>query len=118
MQDMRDVVHDLVVDQLGVKQAAYIGHSLGGQFVMGYALTWPEAVHRLVLEAPAGLEEYPRDIDHRAGQDGCALFDPSFGRDFDNWKQTWDQTGILAGRDGAHRAERSRLLLLQEARSR
>ena len=24
------------------------------------------------------------------------LFDPSFARDFDKWKQTWDQTGILA----------------------
>src|SRR6516165_4041551 len=54
MQDMRDVVHELVVNQLGVKRAAYLGHSLGGQLVMGYALTWPEAVQDLILEAPAG----------------------------------------------------------------
>ena len=44
MQDMREVVHELVVNQLGVKKASYLGHSLGGQLVMGYALTWPEAV--------------------------------------------------------------------------
>ena len=39
MQDMREVIYDLVVNQLGVKKAYYLGHSLGGQFVAGYALT-------------------------------------------------------------------------------
>jgi pimeloyl-ACP methyl ester carboxylesterase len=62
MQDMRDVVHELVVNQLGVKKAACLGHSLGGQLVMGYALSWPESVSSLALEAPAGLEEYPREV--------------------------------------------------------
>jgi len=95
MQDMRDVVHELVVNQLGVKRAAYMGHSLGGQLVLGYALTWPETVQDLVLEAPAGLEEYPRDVLIAPGKK-LALFDPAFARDFDKWKQTWDQTGILA----------------------
>jgi pimeloyl-ACP methyl ester carboxylesterase len=32
---------------------------MGGQFVLGYALTYPEAVERLILVAPAGLEELP-----------------------------------------------------------
>ena len=73
MQDMRDVVHELVVNQLGVKKAAYLGHSLGGQLVMGYALSWPEAVQGLVLEAPAGLEEYPREVTIAPGQEGCAV---------------------------------------------
>ncbi len=95
MQDMREVVYDLVVKQLGVEKAFYLGHSLGGQLVMGYALTWPEAVRGLALEAPAGLEEYPREIAISKDKK-LRLFDEAFARDFDKWKQTWDQTGILA----------------------
>jgi pimeloyl-ACP methyl ester carboxylesterase len=94
MQDMRDVVYDLVVRQLGVEKATYLGHSLGGQLVLGYALTWPDVVQSLVLEAPAGLEEYPRDIQVAPGKT-LPLFDKSFARDFNQWKQVWDQTGIL-----------------------
>jgi len=99
MQDMRDVVHELVVNQLGVKRAAYLGHSLGGQLAMGYALTWPEAVQDLILEAPAGLEEYPRDVVVAPGKT-APLFDPSFARDFTKWKAAWDQTGVLASEIG------------------
>jgi homoserine O-acetyltransferase len=95
MQDMRDVVHELVVNKLGVRKAAYLGHSLGGQLVMGYALSWPEAVSSLSLEAPAGLEEYPREVAYAQGKTAL-LFDASFARDFDKWKQAWDKTGILA----------------------
>ena len=95
MQDMRDVVHELVVNQLGVKQAFYLGHSLGGQLVMGYALGWPEAVRGLVLEAPAGLEEYPAEVAIGPGKT-AKLFDPAFGRDFSKWRAAWDQSGVLA----------------------
>src|SRR5258706_446605 len=77
MQDMRDVVHELVVNQLGVKQAYYLGHSLGGQVVLGYALTWPDAVRGLILEAPAGLEEYPRQVPVAPGKT-AKLYDASF----------------------------------------
>ena len=49
----------------------------------------------LILEAPAGLEEYPREVTYAAGKKAL-LFDASFARDFDKWKQAWDQTGILA----------------------
>jgi len=95
LQDMRDVVHELVVNQLGVMQAFYLGHSLGGQVALGYALTWPDAVRGLILEAPAGLEEYPREVPIAPGKT-ARLFDALFTHDFDKWKQTWDQTGILA----------------------
>jgi homoserine acetyltransferase len=94
MQDMRDVVHELVVNQLGVKKAYYLGHSLGGQVAMGYTLSWPDAVQGLLLEAPAGLEEYPRDMELAPGK-MVNLFDASYARDWDKWKQAWDQTGIL-----------------------
>ncbi len=99
MQDMREVIYDLVVNQLGVKKAFYLGHSLGGQFAMGYALTWPDVVQGLALEAPSGLEEYPRDITV-AKDKKLPLFDPAFDHDFERWKQTWDQTGILAAEIG------------------
>jgi pimeloyl-ACP methyl ester carboxylesterase len=95
MQDMREVIYDLVVNQLGVKKAYYLGHSLGGQVVMGYALTWPDAVQGLALEAPSGLEEYPRDITI-AKDKKARLFDQVFDHDFEKWKQTWGPTGILA----------------------
>lgn len=95
MQDMRDAVHELVVNQLGVKQAFYHGHSLGGQVALGYALSWPEAVRGLILEAPAGLEEYPAEVTIAPGKT-AKLFDPAFGRDFNKWRAVWDQTGILA----------------------
>ncbi|WP_458761383.1 alpha/beta hydrolase [Afipia sp. TerB] len=94
MQDLREVVHNLV-GQLGVRRAFYLGHSLGGQLVMGYALTWPDAVQGLLLEAPAGLEEYPREV-AVAKDKKLNLFDVSFAGDFQKWKQTWDETGILA----------------------
>ena len=87
MQDMRDVVHELVVNQLGVKKAFYLGHSLGGQVVLGYALSWPDAVSGLILEAPAGLEEYPREVPIAPGKT-APLFDPSIGRDFNKWQRS------------------------------
>ncbi|MBI9092771.1 MAG: alpha/beta hydrolase [Desulfobacterium sp.] len=59
IQDTREVINDLIVNQLGIPKAIYGGHSLGGQFVLGYALTYPEAVAGLILVAPAGLEELP-----------------------------------------------------------
>ncbi|ULK96283.1 alpha/beta hydrolase [Bradyrhizobium sp. I71] len=99
MQDMREAVYDLVVNQLGVKKAYYLGHSLGGQVVMGYALTWPDAVLGLALEAPSGLEEYPRDITI-AKDKKARLFDQVFDHDFDKWKETWGPTGILAAEVG------------------
>ncbi|MGD9210263.1 MAG: alpha/beta hydrolase [Desulfobacteraceae bacterium] len=59
MQQTREIIHDLVVNQLGIFKATYGGHSLGGQFVLGYALSYPKAVERIILIAPAGLEELP-----------------------------------------------------------
>ena len=94
MQDMRDFVHELVVNQLGVKKAYYLGHSLGGQVVLGYALTWPDAVQGLLLEAPAGLEEYSREVEIAPGKT-LNLFDAAYAHDWDKWRQAWDQTGIL-----------------------
>src|SRR3954451_2788145 len=104
MQDMREAIHDLVVNQLGVKKADYLGHSLGGQFVMGYGLSWPDAVGALILEAPAGLEEYPREVAIAPGKKG-RLFDESFARDFGKWKSVWDQEGLRMLSNERNKAE-------------
>lgn len=93
MQELREVVHDLVVNQLGVEHAYYMGHSLGGHHVLGYALTWPDAVKGLILEAPAGLEEYPMAID--LGDGPVPLFDPALSSDWEGWLKIWGPTGIL-----------------------
>jgi pimeloyl-ACP methyl ester carboxylesterase len=48
----------LLLDYLGIKKATVVAHSLGGMMAMRFALMYPEAVERLVLEDPLGLEDY------------------------------------------------------------
>ncbi|PKN71488.1 MAG: alpha/beta hydrolase [Deltaproteobacteria bacterium HGW-Deltaproteobacteria-12] len=86
LQDTREAIHDLIVQQLGVKQAAYLGHSLGGQWVLGYALTYPGAVEKIILESSAGLEEYPTKI--KIGDKEMLLFDDS-QKDMKSWEVVW-----------------------------
>ena len=43
---------------LGIDRATIVGHSLGGMLAMRYALTFPDAVQRLVLVDPVGLEDW------------------------------------------------------------
>jgi pimeloyl-ACP methyl ester carboxylesterase len=42
----------------GVERAVVIGHSMGGMLAARYALAYPEAVERLVLVNPIGLEDW------------------------------------------------------------
>ena len=93
-EDMRSAFHGVIVDQLGIDEAWYLGHSLGGQFVLGYALKYPDAVKGLILEAPAGLEQFPRTM--TIGDKELPVFDPAIGVDFDAWKAAWEPTGALA----------------------
>jgi len=93
LQDAREAIHDVIVNKLGVAKAHYLGHSLGGQFVLGYALNWPETVESLILEAPAGLEEFPMEID-LGGGNTVALFDPALANQGETWRTVWDQTGL------------------------
>ncbi|MBK6921341.1 MAG: alpha/beta hydrolase [Deltaproteobacteria bacterium] len=52
-QAVRGVVREL---QLG--RVTLVGHSMGGQIAMTYALDYPEDVEALVLTSPAGLEAF------------------------------------------------------------
>jgi pimeloyl-ACP methyl ester carboxylesterase len=105
MQDMREAIHDVIVNRLGVARAHYMGHSLGGQFVMGYGLSWPDAVQSMILYAPSGLEEFPREIDIGGGRK-IALFDPALANQGRRWREVWEPAGLLAGRR-RHRGCRS-----------
>ncbi|MEJ5988492.1 alpha/beta hydrolase [Ramlibacter sp. PS3R-8] len=94
LDDVRDTFHSLIVGKLGVKKAMYHGHSLGGATVLGYAVRYPEAVSGLVLEAPAGLEEYPREI--QLGDRKLPLCDRSFAYDRTRWEAAYAPTGMIA----------------------
>ena len=47
-----------LLKHLGVAQAALVGHSTGGMLATRYALMYPDAVSRLVLVNPIGLEDW------------------------------------------------------------
>ncbi len=49
---------DALLKNIGVKQAILIGHSTGGMLATRYALMYPDAVARLVLVNPIGLEDW------------------------------------------------------------
>lgn len=93
MQDTRDAIHDVIVNQLGITKATYLGHSMGGHWAIGYALTYPQAVDKLIL-ASSGLEELPRTFQLPTGP--LPWLDPSFSDDYARWKEVWAPTGRLA----------------------
>lgn len=47
-----------LLDKLKVKRVSLLGNSLGGAVALGYALAYPDAVDRLVLLGPGGVEEF------------------------------------------------------------
>jgi pimeloyl-ACP methyl ester carboxylesterase len=47
-----------LLDTLGIKQVAVVGHSTGGMLAVRFALMYPDRVTQLVLEDPIGLEDY------------------------------------------------------------
>jgi pimeloyl-ACP methyl ester carboxylesterase len=47
-----------LLDHLGIKQAAIVGHSFGGMLATFFARDYPELTKVLVLENPIGLEDY------------------------------------------------------------
>ena len=47
-----------VIEQLKLKNVTLVGHSMGGQTVIQAALSYPKFIHRMVLIAPAGFEQF------------------------------------------------------------
>jgi pimeloyl-ACP methyl ester carboxylesterase len=49
---------------LGIEKCILVGHSMGGQIALTTALNYPDLVEKLVLAAPAGLEEFSPEEAH------------------------------------------------------
>lgn len=47
-----------LIDELDLQDVTLVGHSMGGQIAMLAALTYPDAIDRLVLADPAGIETF------------------------------------------------------------
>jgi pimeloyl-ACP methyl ester carboxylesterase len=47
-----------LLKSLGITRATIVGHSMGGMLAMRYALMFPDAVERLVLVDPLGIEDW------------------------------------------------------------
>ena len=95
LDDVRDAFHALIVGRLGVRKAFYHGHSLGGQTAIGYAMRYPDAVQGLILEGPAGLEEYPKSLE----MDGKSypICDKSIAYDLKAWNAAYEPMGLVEG---------------------
>lgn len=51
-----------ILDQLGIKKTSVLGHSMGGMIATRFSLMYPEAVEKLILENPLGLEDYKQKV--------------------------------------------------------
>jgi pimeloyl-ACP methyl ester carboxylesterase len=49
------------MEKMSIEKATIIGHSMGGQIAMTFAINHPEKVNRLILIAPAGFETFKPD---------------------------------------------------------
>ncbi len=56
---MADAVRELT-RIVGVEKPILVGHSMGGQTALSYAIRFPEDLRALVLTSPAGFEEFSR----------------------------------------------------------
>jgi pimeloyl-ACP methyl ester carboxylesterase len=57
MEAMADAVRELV-HALGVEHPVLVGHSMGGQTALSYAIRYPDEPAAVVLTSPAGFEKF------------------------------------------------------------
>jgi len=51
-----------LLDKLGVKSAAVVGHSMGGMLAVRFTLMYPDVARKLILVNPIGLEDWKRKV--------------------------------------------------------
>ena len=54
-----NVLHEFI-QRLDLPYVNLVGHSMGGQIALTFALKYPDAVKKIILSAPAGFEEYTK----------------------------------------------------------
>ena len=88
-----------LLDSLHISKVIVIGHSMGGMLATRFALMYPDAVEKLVLENPIGLEDYRtfvpyNSIDSQYKTELSATFD-SYKKYmqsyFPEWKPEYDE---------------------------
>ncbi|MFA9459949.1 alpha/beta fold hydrolase [Thiohalorhabdus methylotrophus] len=62
-----------LLDDLGVRQATVLGHSMGGMLAARFALMFPERTRKLVLVNPIGLEDWKRKVPYRTVEEWYRL---------------------------------------------
>ncbi len=54
-----------LLDSLGIKKVAVLGHSMGGMLATRFALMYPETTEKLILENPIGLEDWKLKVPYK-----------------------------------------------------
>ncbi|MCB9475874.1 MAG: alpha/beta hydrolase [Deltaproteobacteria bacterium] len=65
------LTHELL-EELGIHEAAVVGHSMGGMVATRYALMYPKGTTSLTLVNPIGLEDWKRVVPYRTVDDWAA----------------------------------------------
>ena len=55
-----------ILDTLGIKKIAVLGHSMGGMVATRFALMYPEVTEKLILENPIGLEDWKLKVPYKS----------------------------------------------------
>ena len=95
-----------LLDSLGIKQVAVVGHSMGGMLATRFALMYPETITRLILEDPIGLEDYRVFVPYaplealyanelNAPEEGIRKYHQAY---YVNWKPEYDAYVQVAAR--------------------
>lgn len=54
-----------LLDELGIKKIAVLGHSMGGMLATRFALMYPDLTSKLILENPIGLEDWKLKVPYQ-----------------------------------------------------
>jgi pimeloyl-ACP methyl ester carboxylesterase len=88
-----------LLDTLGVAKAVIVGHSMGGMLATRFALLYPEATERLVLENPIGLEDYRVGVPFQSVDESLATEMKTTEASIRKYHATYYSSGYPAAHD-------------------